>query len=56
MGGCIKAKEFEEIDEVYDQIRQLNEDLEMKSSVDDYQLAMMFDHELKNVMQNINNI
>jgi hypothetical protein len=28
----------------------------MKSSVDDYQLAMMFDHELKNVMQNINNI
>ena len=56
MGGCIKAKEFEEIAEVYDQIRQWNEDLEMKSSVDDYQLAMMFDHELKNVMQNINNI
>ena len=56
VGGCIKAKEFEEIAEVYDQIRQWNEDLEMKSSVDDYQLAMMFDHELKNVMQSINNI
>ena len=28
----------------------------MKSSVDDYQLAMMFDQELKNVMHNINNI
>ena len=44
VGGCIKAKEFEEIAEVYDQIRQWNEDLEMKSSVDDYHLAMMFDH------------
>ena len=28
VGGCIKAKEFEEIAEVYDQIRQWNDDLE----------------------------
>ena len=56
VGGCIKAKEFEEIAEVYDQIRQWNEDLQMKSCVDDYQLAMMFDQELKNVMHNINMI
>lgn len=28
VGGCIKAKEFEEIAEVYDQIRQWNDDLD----------------------------
>lgn len=52
IGGYIDSKEFEDIAEIYDQIRQWNAQND-KPKVDDLKLAGMFDVELQQVMQQI---
>ena len=52
MGGHINSKEFEEIAEIYDQIRQWNSS-NQPPVVEDAKLAELFDGELKEVMKSI---
>lgn len=42
VGGYISSKEFEEIAEIYDQIRQWNQDCQ-QTPVEDSNLAAQFD-------------
>ena len=55
VGGYISSKEFEEIAEIYDQIRQWNQDCQ-QAPVEDQTLAAQFDQELKIVMKNISSM
>eukprot|EP00356_Strombidium_inclinatum_P001824 CAMPEP_0170512856 /NCGR_PEP_ID=MMETSP0208-20121228/67079_1 /TAXON_ID=197538 /ORGANISM="Strombidium inclinatum, Strain S3" /LENGTH=57 /DNA_ID=CAMNT_0010796527 /DNA_START=671 /DNA_END=844 /DNA_ORIENTATION=- len=55
VGGCIESSEFEDLAEIYDQIREWNTTLGLLSQrkIDDMTLAQQFDEELKVVMKNI---